>query len=81
VIQLPQTNHEIDHRSKESFSFAREISQPWGVLKHVLSWCKSELIGEWRWQLVSPPSDAAPGRYIFFFDDSRDAVAFAIKWG
>jgi hypothetical protein len=77
----PAHNNQIDHRSQESFSFAREIAQPWGGLDLVLSWCRQEITGDWRWQLVTTANDISPGRYIFYFDESRDAVAFVIKWG
>jgi hypothetical protein len=67
-------------RDKESFNFAREIVKPFGEIEHVLDWCKSELAGEWRWQLVDVSSDRKPGRYIFYFDDERDCLAFTMKW-
>ena len=74
-----------DHSSQEirpgdSFRYAREILKPYGELDRVLAWCKTELIGEWRWQVVATSSDRAPGRYIFYFDSDRDAAAFALFW-
>jgi len=71
---------QIDHRSAESFNFARQISKPWGTLEQVLDWCKSELTGDWRWQLTEMSSDQRPGRYIFYFDAERDCLAFTLKW-
>jgi hypothetical protein len=67
-------------REKESFGYAREITKPFGQIDLVLSWCKSELIGEWRWQLVDASSDIRPGRYIFYFDSDKDLCAFVLKW-
>ena len=67
-------------RDKESFAYAKEISKPWGGLDIVLAWCKTELTGEWRWQLVDVSSDIRPGRYIFYFDSDRDCCAFTMKW-
>lgn len=67
-------------RDKESFAYAKEISKPWGGLDHVLAWCKTELTGDWRWQLVDVSSDIRPGRYIFYFDSDRDCCAFTLKW-
>jgi len=67
-------------RDKESFAYAREISKPFGGLDPVLAWCKTELTGEWRWQLVDVSSDIRPGRYIFYFDSDRDCCAFTLKW-
>jgi hypothetical protein len=50
------------------------------VIETVLNWSKSELRGEWRWQLIEISSDIKPGRYCFFFDDERDYLAFVMKW-
>ena len=67
-------------RDKDSFSYAQEISKPFGVLEQVLDWCKEELVGEWRWQLIDVSSDRKPGRYIFYFDSERDCIAFTMRW-
>jgi hypothetical protein len=67
-------------RDKDSFDHAHEIVKPFGVIEHVLNWCKVELRGEWRWQLLEMSSDIKPGRYIFYFDDERDYLAFLMKW-
>jgi hypothetical protein len=67
-------------REKDSFPHAREIQKPFGVIEEVLDWCKDELRGEWRWQLLSTSSDTKPGRYCFFFDSERDFLAFTLKW-
>ena len=67
-------------RDRSSFHHAQEIVKPFGVIETVLNWCKSELTGEWRWQLIEISSDTKPGRYCFFFDDERDYLAFVMKW-
>jgi hypothetical protein len=67
-------------RDRDSFDHAHEIVKPFGVIEHVLNWCKIELRGEWRWQLLEMSSDIKPGRYIFYFDDERDYLAFLMKW-
>ena len=67
-------------RDRDSFHHAREIEKPFGVIEHVLNWCKSELVSDWRWQLLEMSSDIKPGRYIFYFDDERDYLAFLMKW-
>ena len=67
-------------RDRESFNFACEISKPWGVLDCVLDWCRSELIYDWRWQLIRQSSDSQPGRYCFYFDNERDYLCFVLKW-
>jgi hypothetical protein len=71
---------QIDPRSRESFAHAREVVRAWGGLEPILAWCRTELIGDWRWQLVDMSSDQRPGRYIFYFDSERDCCAFALKW-
>jgi len=70
----------IDSRNRESFPYSREIAKPFGKLDHVLDWCKTELVGDWRWQLVDVSSDSRPGRYIFYFDLERDFFAFTLQW-
>ena len=67
-------------REKESFPHAQEIQKSFGLIEKVLDWCKDELVGEWRWQLVEISSDQRPGRYCFFFDNERDYLAFVLKW-
>ena len=67
-------------RLGDSFRHAREITKPFGELDRVLAWCKTELLGEWRWQLVEVSTDQRPGRYIFYFDSERDYFAFTLYW-
>lgn len=67
-------------RNKESFVHRKEISKPFGQLEVILAWCKTELIADWRWQLLDSSSDLRPGRYIFYFDSERDCCAFTLKW-
>jgi hypothetical protein len=67
-------------RPGDSFRYAVEIRKPFGVLDSVLAWCKTEMTGEWRWQLIQPSSDNSPGRYIFYFDSDRDVCAFRLTW-
>lgn len=78
---LDQFLHRIDYRSAESFRLAREISKPAGMIDRILVWCKTEMVGVWRWQMVEMSGDHRPGRYIFYFDDDRDYTAFVLKWG
>ena len=67
-------------RNGDSFSHAREIHKPFGELDRVLAWCKTELLDEWRWQLVFGSTDQRPGRYIFYFDSERYYFAFTLYW-
>ena len=77
---MPAVLHKYQIRDRESFRFAREIVKPFGTLDSVVNWCKSELEGEWRWQLIEMSSDVRPGRYTFYFDSERDFCAFTLKW-
>ena len=70
----------IDSRNRESFLYSREIAKPFGELDRVIDWCKTEMVGDWRWQLVDVSSDRRPGRYIFYFDSERDFFAFTLLW-
>mgnify|MGYP003349387617 CR=1 FL=1 len=71
----------LHQREKQSFNHAHEITKAFGVIEEVLNWCKSELVEDWRWQLVEMSSDIKPGRYIFYFDGDKDYFAFTLKWG
>jgi hypothetical protein len=70
----------IDSRNRESFLYSREIAKPFGELDRVIDWCKTEMIGDWRWQLIDVSSDRRPGRYVFYFDSERDFFAFTLQW-
>ena len=76
----PQLTPMTWERDRDSFNHALEIVKPFGVIEHVLNWCKSELRSDWRWQLLEMSSDRKPGRYMFYFDDERDYLAFVMKW-
>jgi hypothetical protein len=77
---MPYALSPVDNRSDISFPFSREISKPFGGLDCILEWCRNELCSDWRWQLIDVSSAIGPGRYIFYFDSERDAVAFALMW-
>ena len=70
----------IDSRNRESFLYSREIAKPFGELDRVIDWCKTEMVGDWRWQLVDVSSDRRLGRYVFYFDSERDFFAFTLQW-
>lgn len=67
-------------RSEESFAYSHALTKRTGILDHVIAWCKQELEGDWRWQLIEVSSQLGPGRYIFYFDSERDYFAFLLKW-
>jgi len=66
-------------RDKEGFNHAKEISKPFGGLEEIIIWCKSELVEDWRWQMVEMSLNTKC-RYIFYFDSERDYLAFIMKW-
>jgi hypothetical protein len=67
-------------RTKDSFPCHIEITKPFGHLDRIISWCKTEMVGDWRWELLDVSSDERPGRYVFYFDSERDMCAFSMKW-
>lgn len=67
-------------RTEESFKYAHMIEKPFGILDHVLAWCRTNLSDEWRWQLVRTSTDQHPGRYVFYFDSDKDLCAFRLRW-
>jgi len=71
---------ELVIQSGESFDHAVEINKAYKCLEPVLDWCKSECKPGWKWQLVNTSSDVRDGRYIFFFNDEKDYLAFCLKW-
>ena len=71
---------DLQTREKESFAYAKEIVKPFGGLDQVISWCKTEMLDEWRWQVIEMSSDIRPGKYVFYFDSDRDCCAFTLKW-
>jgi hypothetical protein len=70
----------IAQRVEQSFAHSIEISKTFGVIDSVIVWCKSEMQGDWRWQLIDTSSDQRPGRYMFYFDSAVDFFAFTMKW-
>lgn len=67
-------------REKNSFAHSKEITKPFGGLDSIISWCKTELVDEWRWELIEVSTDQRPGRYTFYFDSERDLFAFVLHW-
>lgn len=77
---MPAVVKTLTTRNRESFQYTQEIVKPFGTIDSVINWCKTEMQGEWRWQLIEISSDIRPGRYIFYFDSERDLCAFTLKW-
>lgn len=71
---------QLDFRRKESFAHSREVAKPFGCLDKIIAWCKTEMVNDWRWELLDVSSDTRPGRYVFYFDSERDFVAFTLHW-
>lgn len=70
----------ISYRESSSFAYSQEITKTFGSLDHIIEWCKDQLVGDWRWQLIELSTDRRPGRYVFYFDSERDYVAFMLHW-
>ena len=70
----------LPDREKNSFAYSKEITKPFGSLDSIISWCKTELVDEWRWELIEVSTDTRPGRYVFYFDSERDLFAFVLHW-
>ena len=79
-FDLELFRRQINWRDENSFCFAREIVKPYGVIDIILQWCKTELVDEWRWQMIDMSGVDRPGRYIFYFDGELDCLAFTLKW-
>ena len=67
-------------RDQSSFPYSKEIAKPFGKIDEILTWCRQELVDDWRWQLMEPSSDIRQGRYLFYFDSERDCCAFVLQW-
>lgn len=79
-MQLTLDFSQIDHRTAESFNHAQSITKRFGELDPVISWCKNNLINDWRWQMRSMPNSSEPGEYIFYFDSKEDYFLFTMRW-
>jgi hypothetical protein len=75
-----QYQPELDHRPGDSFAYQSETTRPYGCIDAIIDWCKSELNGDWRWQVLEYSTDTRPGTYKFYFDSERDCCAFSLKW-
>jgi hypothetical protein len=62
----------------DQFEFQLEIQSD--KLDDILLWCKSEVEGDWRWQLLETSGSTTPGRYHFYFEQAKDCCAFSLKW-
>jgi hypothetical protein len=65
---------------RNGYNYVVTIIKPRGVIDTTLDWCKKELSGDWRWQLLETSNDNHPGQYIFYFDKDKDYFAFTLKW-
>ena len=79
-FDLELFQRQINWRDENSFCFAQEIHKPYGEIDVILQWCKTELVNEWRWQMIDMSGVDRPGRYIFYFDGELDCLAFTLKW-
>jgi hypothetical protein len=80
LFDNPQQIENLNTRSAESFQHTIRLEKPWGWIDTATKWCKTEMTGEWRWQILRMSSDHLPGEYMFYFDSDRDFCAFSMKW-
>jgi hypothetical protein len=62
------------------FTHAKPIEKPMGVVDQIIDWCKTETLGDWRWQVLTVSTVTHMGEYIFYFESERDCMAFIMKW-
>jgi hypothetical protein len=65
---------------KNIYNYTVEIVKPQGVIDDTLSWCKEQIAGDWKWDLIDFSTSRQPGKYAFYFVKERDYLAFTIKW-
>ena len=46
-----------DTRERTSFVHSCEINKKLGTLDRMLDWCRTELLSDWRWELVGSGDD------------------------
>lgn len=63
-----------------AYPYCLEIAKPLGKLDEILTWSKSELVGDWVWSLDESGGGDRPWLYRFFFVNERDMCAFTLKW-
>jgi hypothetical protein len=68
----------ITFSETDQYNYQLEIRS--GKLDDILSWCKSEVAGDWRWQLLETSGSNTLGRYHFYFEQDKDCCAFSLKW-
>ena len=69
-----------DTHLPRGFNHACEINKPYGEIDKILDWNRSTLSGDWRWQMATHSTAKFPGRYVFYFDQERDFLAFILNW-
>jgi hypothetical protein len=80
-LSLPEEfKAQIGYREADTFAHSVTCVQPYGVIETVLDWCRSQCIGDWRWQIIVSSGEDRPGKYVFYFDSERDCVAFSLQW-
>ena len=77
-MQVELTGSITESRERKSFEYSCEIKKKLGTLDRMLNWCRTELLHDWRWELVGSGDDQ--WHYIFYFDTERDLFAFTLQW-
>ena len=77
-MHVELTGPVTESRERKSFVYSCEINKKLGTLDRMLNWCRTELLSDWRWELVGSGDDQ--WHYIFYFDTERDLFAFTLQW-
>lgn len=88
IMSFLDTVNWLSDRDPKSFDHNINIHLSFGKLQEVLQWCKSNVEYNWGWQpidrfqpsIISGTFDAVDGVYSFYFDNSKDATAFTLRW-
>jgi hypothetical protein len=64
---------------KSLFPFEAQAHRPFGSLEDTLKWCRSNIAGEWRWN-VETWDDNQGATYNFYFMDEFDCLTFTMRW-
>lgn len=58
-------------------AYKTKLYIPFGELKEHVSWCETNLVGDWKF-MEDHNSDFPYNNYVFLFDLERDYIAFTM---
>lgn len=68
----------FDRFAAEKFPHQLDISLELGLLDECMDWCRNNL--EYEYRINQTSFSLKDCEYHFYFEDSHDAVAFALRW-